>query len=180
MRRAVTSQAELRDATRNQQTWIRRAMRRMTGNAALGLHRRVLVNERALLVCVTLDASGVSTGGQSCLLKLETAVRIVAIAALHCAFQHLVMERQVELVLRFTMTTETKLRLAGSQQLQIGDTRLLRVCFGDEHIRRGELPATRFGMRRVTVSATDVVAPVFAAAEVVVFFPAGVAAQACL
>lgn len=102
-------------------------MRRVTRDTTFGLHWRMFVNKRSLLVCVTLDASGVSTGGQSCLLKLETAVRIVAIAALHCAFQHLVMERQVELVLRFTMTTETKLRLAGLEQFDIREARLLRV-----------------------------------------------------
>ena len=103
-------------------------MRRVTRDAAVGLYRRMFVDKRPLLVCVTLDASRVSTGRQSCLLKLETAVRIVAIAALHCAFQHLVMKRQIELVLRFAMTTETELRFAVFEQLQIREARLLRVC----------------------------------------------------
>ena len=54
-------------------------------------------------------------------------MRIVAIAALHCPFQNLVMERQVELVLCLAMTTETELWLAVSEQLQIGEAWFLRV-----------------------------------------------------
>ena len=87
-------------------------MRRMTSNAAFSLNRRMFVNKRSLLVCVTLDASCIRSRRQSRLFELETAVRIVAVAALHRAFQHLVMERQVELVLCLAMTTETELRFA--------------------------------------------------------------------
>ena len=87
-------------------------MRRMTSDAALSLNRRMLVDEWSLLVCVTLDTSRIGSRRESRLFQFETAVRIVAIAALHRAFQHLVMERQIELVLRFAMTTETKLRFA--------------------------------------------------------------------
>ena len=90
-------------------------MRCVTGNAAVGFDRGMLVDERPLLVCVTLDASGVGAGRQSCLFKLETTVRVVAIAALHCAFQHFMVERQIELVLGLAMTTKTKLRLAISE-----------------------------------------------------------------
>ena len=103
-------------------------MRRVTGNAAIGFDRSMLVYEWSLLVCVTLDASSVRARRQSCLFKFETAVRVVAIAALHCAFQHFVVERQIELVLGLTMTTETELRLAVSEQFQLGDTGLLCVC----------------------------------------------------
>ena len=91
----------------------------VTRYAPVSLNRCVFVNKRSLLVCVTLDASCIGSRGQSRLFEFETAVRIVAIAALHRAFQHLVMERQVELVLRFAMTTETKLRFAVFEQPQI-------------------------------------------------------------
>jgi len=103
-------------------------VRRVTGNAAVGFDRSMFVDEWSLLVCVTLDASRVRARRQSCLFKFETAVRVVAIAALHCAFQHFVVERQIELVLGLTMTTETELRLAVSEQFQLGDTGLLCVC----------------------------------------------------
>ena len=72
----------------------------------------MLVNKRTLLVGVALDAGGVGAGRESRLFQFEAAVRIVAIAALHRAFEHLVMKRQIELVLRLAVTTETKLRLA--------------------------------------------------------------------
>ena len=87
----------------------------MTGYASISFNRRVLVNKWPLLVCVTLDASGIGSGRQSRLFELKTAVRIVAIATLHRAFEHFVMERQIELVLRLAMTTETKLRFAVSE-----------------------------------------------------------------
>lgn len=175
--RAVTRQAKLGDAAGNQQSWIRRTVRRVTRDTAVGLHRRMLVNERSLLVCVALDASSVSARRESRLLEFKAAMRIVTIAALHRAFKHFVMERQVELVLRLRMTTETKLRLAHLEHFDIGETRLLRVCARDEHIRSRELTSAGRRVRRVAVSATDVVAPVLATAEVVVFFPAGVTGQ---
>lgn len=40
---------------------------------------------------------------------------IVAIAALHGTFENLVMKRQIELVLRFGMTANTKLRVVALQ-----------------------------------------------------------------
>ena len=105
MRHAVTSQTQLRYATRRQQARIGRTMRRMTRNAALGLDRSMFVNKWSLLVYVTLYAGCVRAGRKSRLLEFEAAVRIVAIAALHRTFQHLVMERQLELVFDLAMTT---------------------------------------------------------------------------
>ena len=90
-------------------------MWRVTGDTPVGLNRRMLINKRSLLICVTLDASCIGSGRQSCLFKFKTTMWIVAIAALHRAFQHFVMEWQVELVLRLAMTTETELWFAGSE-----------------------------------------------------------------
>jgi hypothetical protein len=73
----------------------------------------MFVNKRSLLVGVTLNASCIGTRCQPRLFEFETAVRIVAVAALHRTFQHFVMERQIELVLCLAMTTETKLWFAG-------------------------------------------------------------------
>jgi len=141
MRDAVTRQTELCHATRYQQTWVRRTVRRMTGDAPVGLNRRMFINKRALLVCVTLDASGIGSDGKSGLLEFKTAVRIVAIAALHRPFQNLVMEGQIELVLGFTVATETELWFTRFQQTQIREARLLRVRSRYEHIRGCQLPA---------------------------------------
>ena len=151
-------------------------MRRVTGDAAVRLDRGVLVNKRPLLVGVALDAGGVRAGSESRLFELKTAVRIVTIAALHRTFQHLVMERQIELVFGLTMATETKLRLALLQQLQIRDAWLLRVGSGDEDIRSGQLSSAWLRVSGVAVGTTDVIAPVLTATEVVVFLSAGVAA----
>jgi len=176
---AVTGQTELCDAARDQQARIRRTVRRMTSDAAFRLYWSMLVNERSLLVCVTLYAGCVRAGGEPCLLELKAAVGIVAIAAFHCAFQHLVMERQIKLMLGFAVTTEAKLRFAGLEQFQVCDTGLLCVGTGDKHVRCRELSSARRRMARVAVSTTDVVAPVFAATKVVVFLSACVTAQTC-
>jgi len=87
----------------------------MASDATVSLNGSVFVNKRSLLVRMTLDTCGVGARRESRLLQLETAVRIVAVAALHRAFQHLVMKRQIELVLCLAMTTETKLRFAGPE-----------------------------------------------------------------
>ena len=99
----------------------------MTGNTPFGLNRSMFVNERALLVRMTLDAGCVGADRKSRLLEFKTAVRVVAIAALHCALQHFVMEGQLELVLGLTMTIETKLRFARFEQTEIREAWLLRV-----------------------------------------------------
>ena len=109
----------------------------MAGDAAVSLYWRMLVNKRSLLVCVTLDTGCVRASRESRLLQLKTAVRIVAIAAFHRAFKHLMMERQIKLVLGFAVTTHAKLRFARPEQFQICDTGLLCVGTGDEYIRSG-------------------------------------------
>src|SRR6185295_780571 len=118
----------------------------MTSDAPISLDRRMFVNKRSLFVCVTLDARGIGARRESCLFEFETAVRVVAVAALHRAFQHLVVERQIKLVLRFAVTTEAKLWLALAEQLEIRDARLLCICAGDEDVRGCELSS---GRRRV-------------------------------
>jgi hypothetical protein len=84
----------------------------MTRHATFSLHRSVFIGKRPLLIHVTFNARRVSAGGQSRLLKFKTAVRIMAIAALHRPFEDLVMEGLGEIRLSFTMATHAKLRLA--------------------------------------------------------------------
>ena len=87
----------------------------MTGDASIGLYGCVFVNKRALLVGVALDARRVKTSRQPRLFELETTVRIVAVAAFHRAFEHFVMERQLELVLGLAVTAQAKLRFARTE-----------------------------------------------------------------
>ena len=96
MRNAVTGQTKLRHAAGRQQPRIGRAVRRVTRDASFGLHRRMFISEWTLLVRVTLNASRIGAGRQSRLLEFKTAMRIVAITALHRSFENLVMERQIE------------------------------------------------------------------------------------
>src|SRR4051794_1340955 len=103
----------------------------------------MLVNKRTLFVCVTLDAGCIGARRESCLFEFETAVWIVAVAALHRAFQHLVMERQIKLVLCLAVTTQAKLWLALAEQLQIRDAWLLCICARHEHVRGCELSSGR-------------------------------------
>ena len=128
VRHAVARQAKLSDTIRNQQARVRRTMRCVTGSAAFCLDRRMLVNKRTLLIDVTLYTGGVGPRSQSRLFEFKPTVRIVTIAALHGAFEHLVMERQIELVLGLAVAVQTELRLAVPEQLNTRDTGLLRVC----------------------------------------------------
>ena len=84
----------------------------MTSDAPFRLHWGMLINKWTLLVGVTLDAYRICTGSKSGLFEFKTTMWIMAIAALHRAFQHLVMERQVKLVLGLAVTTYAKLRFA--------------------------------------------------------------------
>ena len=93
-------------------------MRGVTSRAPLCFERRVFERERTLLVCVTLNASRVRTGGQSGLLELKTTMRIVAITTFHGPFENFVMERRVELGLHFTVATQAELRLANFQHME--------------------------------------------------------------
>jgi hypothetical protein len=146
----------------------------MARYASFRLYRSMFENEGTLLVSVTLDTSRIHAGRQSRLFEFETAMGIMAIAALHYSFEHLVMERQIELVFYFRVTTQAKLRLAHFQQLDHREARLLSVRLGDEDIRTGYVFPGLGRMYRMTIRATDVVAPVFATTEVVVFFLARV------
>ena len=94
-------------------------MWRVARDTPFCFNRRMFVNERSLLVCVTLDACCIYARRESCLFKFETAVWIMAVAALHRAFQHLVMERQIKLVLGLAVTTQAKLWLTLAEQLQV-------------------------------------------------------------
>ncbi len=122
-------------------------MGRVASNAPFRLNWSMLVNKWSLLVYVTLYAGRIDTCCQSRLFKFETAVRIVAIAALQRAFQHFMMEWQLELMFDLAMTAQTELRFAGVEQLHTRDAGLLRVCWREEYVRSCQLSP---GSRSVT------------------------------
>ena len=106
----------------------------MTGRAPVGLDRSMLINKRALLVRMTLNASCIRTSRESCLFQFKPAMRVVTIAALHGSFENLVMEWQIKLVFHFRVTAHAELWLARFQQPLRREPRFLSVGFGDEYI----------------------------------------------
>lgn len=152
-------------------------MRRMTSSAAFGLYRRVFVRKWTLLVGVALDAGGITAGRQPRLFQLEAAVRVMTIAATHRAFQHLVMEWHVELRFHFTVTALAKLRVAGAQHPSRPEPGLLSIDGRHVIVRTRQVSTGRRAVWRVTVGASHIIAPVFAAPKVVALFFSGVTGQ---
>ncbi len=76
-------QAEAVHVAAYEQARIRRSVRRMARGAALSLDGRVLVSERPEGVDVALGADRILGRTNTKLVRLEGAVRIVAVTALH-------------------------------------------------------------------------------------------------
>jgi len=89
----------------------------MAGHTTFSLNWSMFKRERTLFVSVALDTGSVCSGRQSGLFCFETAVRVVAIRTTHYAFENLMMERLVELMLYFAVATKAKLGIAHLQQL---------------------------------------------------------------
>jgi hypothetical protein len=137
----------------------------------------MFVGERTLLIRVALNASSIRAGCEPGLLEFKTTMRIVAIAALHRSFENLMMKRLGEIRLRLAMTTHAQLRLTRLQQLDCREARFLRVRFADQSIRTGNVLPRLRRMRRVAFGTAYVVAPVFAAAKIIVLFLAGMTGE---
>ena len=88
-----------------------RAVRCMARSATFGLERGMFERERALHLRVATEAGLVRSQRDSGLLALKSAVRVVAIAAVHRSFKHFMAEGFRELCLHFRVATYTKLRL---------------------------------------------------------------------
>src|SRR3954454_23907037 len=92
--------------------WIRGSMRYMACGTALEFYCRVLEYKWPGFVCMALHAARVGTNCKPRLFHLETTVRIVAIAAVHRALEHLVMKWLCELRLDLIVAADAKLRFA--------------------------------------------------------------------
>ena len=139
MGHAMAGQAQLINGGVPQQSRVSRSVRRMTGRATFSFHRRMFVSKRSLLIHVTLKARRISASCQSGLLKLKTAVRVMAVTTAHSAFVNLVMEGHRKGRLDLAMTTETKLGVAGLQHSDCGKTRLLPIDRTHKHVRAGKV-----------------------------------------
>ena len=152
-------------------------MWRMTRRTTFGLYRGVLISKWALLISMALDARGISSSRQPRLLQFETAMRIVTIAALHHAFKNLVMKRFLKVWFYLTVTTNAQLRFTCLQQGYRREVGFFAIRWINESYRARDIPPRIHGVRRVTIGAPDVIAPVFAAAEIVSFFATSVTSQ---
>ena len=104
-----------------QQTLVDGPVRRMANGATLA-QCLMLVDKRAALLCVTLEARFVfaqerKAAGLEFLLNIcgrafnrDSLVRVVTVGAAHFAFEHRMMMRQCEGRAYFQMTLETRLR----------------------------------------------------------------------
>ena len=186
---AVALQTELRDVAARQHLVIGRAVRAVAHCAAFDFGRRVLINERPLLVGVAFDAGRINAHGQPGLLLLEAAVRVVAVAALHRAFEHAMMGRLRELRLHLVVARQTELRVVADQHLFGRDAAAALAERADRDQRRSRVAASdRWAddalgvfarrVRRVAIHTADIVAVVLAALVVVVILFARVTGQA--
>ena len=111
----VTLEAELVHLGPVEQMRIRRAVRRVTGQAALDLHGRMLVLERPGFIGVAVQTDGLLRCGGAQLVGLGTTVRIVAITAPDQAFVHPMMSGLGKVRFDLAVATVTKEGLRGNQ-----------------------------------------------------------------
>ncbi len=95
---------------------IRSSVSQVAGLASIHFDRLMFEYERPLLVGVALEANSVLCGIRTHLLRLHSAVNVVAIAALDQAFIHAMMEGHVELGLLLEMASVAELGLRFPQQ----------------------------------------------------------------
>lgn len=86
------------------------------------------------------------------------------------------MKRLAELRLGLGMAADTQLRLALFEQGDSCDSRVLYGCLTDLRYRTWPVIRER-SMRTMAIGTADVIAPVFAAAEVIMALFAGVASK---
>ena len=132
-------------------------------------------NEWPLFVGVASNARGISTYRQFLLLILKAAMGIMAIAAVHSALKHFVTERFRELCLRFGVARDAKLWFAVLQHCPISQVRPLCRRFANQSNRPGTLMTEAGTVGGMAVGTSDIVSPVFTAAEIVVIFLARMA-----
>ena len=171
-------QAKLPNGAALQHFRIIRAMRHVACIAPFGLQRSMFVSERPLHLGVAFYTCLFGAKCKPRLLLLKAPVRVVAVAAVHRSFKHLVVERLRELCFHFGMAAYAKLRLTVLEQRTGRQVRPLCSSFANECDRPGLLIAEARAVGRVAVCTTYVVPPVVAPAEIIVVFLSCVAGKA--
>ena len=86
----------------------------------------------------------------------------------------------IEVWLHFAVAADAELRLTNLQHCEGRKISFLGIGGAHKGDRPGNVSFGRFGVRRMAVSATDIIAPVFTTAEVIAFLLACVAGQTSL
>ncbi len=109
-------------------------MRRVTGDATFDLHGLMLEDKGTGFVRMAFETGRILRCSCSQLPRLESAVRIVAVAAFHQALVNPVMKRPRKLLFRFDMAGVAQLRLLGFHQELIFRGLMRRVAIDAAHI----------------------------------------------
>ncbi len=110
-------QTECVDVIPSQETWIRRTVRIVARTATFNPDWRVLINKRPRLLRMALHTGGIAGDAASQSLLLEVSMWIVAIAATHQTFVHLVVERLRKSGLHVSVAGIAELRLETLRRL---------------------------------------------------------------
>ena len=122
--RAVALIAQRINTRHVQQPSVLRTMRSMAPHASFGLDRGVLVDERSARLHVALGADQVLIGSGFQVVVPESAVHVMAVAAIDRAFGHRVVERHSERPLHVAVALVAELRLRNLEQARFaGATR---------------------------------------------------------
>lgn len=145
--RTVALIAQRCDGRHIQQPRILRSVRRMAGQAALGLYRSMLIHERSANICVTLGADCILVCSRPQIVRSERAVYIVAIRALDQTLIHAVMNRHVELRLLVRVALVAKRGLSGPEQVLLILALVDAVAGGAADVGFGMRRALEVGVR---------------------------------
>ena len=122
-------------------------MRSVATQASFRLDCRMLIDEGPTILHVALGAERILVGCGSDVVIAEGAVNVVAVAALHQALIHPVMEGHVERRLHIGVALEAKLRLRGLQQLRLRVSVMHAMAAGATDAGPGMRRALEVGMR---------------------------------
>jgi hypothetical protein len=136
----VALQAEFASFPTDKHHAVNTSVRIVTGNTAFNFSRRVLIDERAVLVDVALCAG--FRDGSNQIESIGRAMSVVTIRTLHRSFRNPVMHGQSKLRLHGSVTGVTELWLWRFQQAVAKPAHLIRTGYDLEELRLCRLEFT--------------------------------------
>src|SRR5215471_7507489 len=157
----MTLETQQIDIAAAQQPRIRRSMRRMASDAPFDFHRSMLEREWAGLVGMAIEAELILRCSRAELLRQETAMLIVAVAAGQESLIHTMVKRPRKVGLHVQMTFVAELRLRGLQKIPL-DLRSMHRMAGDA----SDIVLLMLGPQEITVLFAEFVAVEASAARI--------------